>query len=71
VVGVPVGGAINQVLAKASATNYDTVWVDQTGGGGGTSGTSGSSGSSGTVITYGTASPSGGNDGDIYLQYTP
>jgi hypothetical protein len=35
-----------------------------------TSGSSGSSGSSGTVITYGTASPSGGNDGDIYLQYT-
>lgn len=27
-VGVPTGGAENQVLAKASATNYDTEWVD-------------------------------------------
>lgn len=34
-VGVPVGGSTGQVLAKASATNYDTAWVDQTGGGGG------------------------------------
>lgn len=25
--GVPVGGTTNQVLAKASATNYDTAWV--------------------------------------------
>jgi hypothetical protein len=31
--GVPVGGTTGQVLAKASATNYDTAWV--TGGGGG------------------------------------
>ena len=30
--GVPVGGTTGQVLAKASATNYDTAWV--TGGGG-------------------------------------
>jgi hypothetical protein len=28
-------------------------------------------GPSGTVITFGTAPPSGGDDGDIYLQYTP
>jgi hypothetical protein len=28
-------------------------------------------GPSGTVITFGTTPPSGGNDGDIYLQYTP
>lgn len=34
-VGVPVGGTSGQVLAKASATDYDTHWVDQTGGGGG------------------------------------
>lgn len=37
-VGVPVGGTTGQVLAKASNTDYDTQWVDQTGGssGGGT-----------------------------------
>ena len=33
-VGVPAGGAAGQVLAKNSATDYDTEWVDQTGGGG-------------------------------------
>nr|DAE59934.1 MAG TPA: tail collar fiber protein [Caudoviricetes sp.] len=33
--GVPPGGATGQVLAKASNANYDTIWVDQTGGGGG------------------------------------
>ena len=32
--GVPVGGATGQVLAKASGTDRDTAWVDQTGGGG-------------------------------------
>lgn len=34
-VGVPTGGSDGQVLAKASGTDYDTEWVDQTGGGGG------------------------------------
>ena len=33
-VGVPVGGALNQVLAKKSAANYDTEWVDLSAGGG-------------------------------------
>ena len=33
-VGVDAGGATGQVLAKASGTDYDTEWVDQTGGGG-------------------------------------
>ena len=33
--GVPTGGAAGQVLAKKTATDYDTEWVDQTGGGGG------------------------------------
>lgn len=33
--GVPVGGTSGQVLAKASVTDFDTEWVDQTGGGGG------------------------------------
>ena len=34
-VGVAAGGTTGQVLAKASATDYDTTWVDQSGGGGG------------------------------------
>jgi hypothetical protein len=34
--GVPVGGTTGQVLAKASGTNYDTQWVNQSGGGAGT-----------------------------------
>lgn len=32
--GVPVGGTTGQVLAKASATDNDTEWVDPAGGGG-------------------------------------
>lgn len=32
--GVPTGGTAGQVLAKASGTDYDTEWVDQSGGGG-------------------------------------
>lgn len=31
-VGVPEGGTEGQVLAKASGDDYDTEWVDQTGG---------------------------------------
>ena len=37
-VGLPVGGTTGQVLAKASNTNYDVEWVDQSGGGGGVAG---------------------------------
>lgn len=33
--GVPTGGTTGQVLAKASGTNYDTVWTTVSGGGGG------------------------------------
>ena len=33
--GVPSGGSINQVLAKASSTNYDTHWVTPSSGGSG------------------------------------
>lgn len=33
--GVPDGGTTGQVLAKVSADDLDTAWVDQTGGGGG------------------------------------
>lgn len=32
--GVPTGGTAGQVLAKRSGTNYDTEWVNQSGGGG-------------------------------------
>lgn len=31
--GVPTGGTTGQVLAKRSGTNYDTEWVNQSGGG--------------------------------------
>ena len=31
-VGIPTGGTTGQVLAKASGTNYDTEWVNQSGG---------------------------------------
>lgn len=31
-VGVPIGGTTGQVLAKASGTDYDTEWVNQSGG---------------------------------------
>ena len=34
-VGVPAGGTAGQVLAKIDGTDYNTEWVDQTGGGGG------------------------------------
>ena len=37
--GVPVGGTIGQVLAKASGTDYDTEWVSASGGVSITSGT--------------------------------
>lgn len=34
-VGVPTGGSAGQVLAKVDGTDYNTHWVDQTGGGSG------------------------------------
>ena len=34
-VGVPIGGTLGQILAKASGTDYDTVWIDAPSGGGG------------------------------------
>lgn len=33
--GIPPGGETGQVLAKKTNADYDTEWVDQTGGGGG------------------------------------
>jgi hypothetical protein len=50
-VGVPVGGTTGQVLAKASADDYDTEWVDQSGGGG-------SPGGSDTQVQF--------NDGGVF-----
>jgi hypothetical protein len=44
-VGVPTGGATGQVLAKASATDFDTTWVNQSGGGGGSGDVTGPSAS--------------------------
>lgn len=38
--GVPTGGSTGQVLKKNSATDYDTVWADETGGGGSGTGAS-------------------------------
>ena len=34
-IGIPSGGLTNQVLAKTSDTDYETDWVDQSGGGSG------------------------------------
>jgi len=50
-VGVPVGGTIGQVLAKASGTDYDTEWVDASGG---------------TTITVGTATLDFGTTNNDY-----
>lgn len=33
-IGIPTGGAAGQILAKASATDYDVVWVENSGGSG-------------------------------------
>lgn len=56
--GVPVGGTTGQVLAKASSTNYDTVWSTISGTGTVTS-VDVSGGSSGLVFTGGPVTTSG------------
>lgn len=48
-VGVPTGGTTGQVLKKASGTDYDTVWANESGGGGSEKG-----------IYYGFCSTAGG-----------
>lgn len=59
-IGVPSGGTSGQVLAKIDGTDYNTQWVNQSGGGGsGSSGTSGSSGSSGVNGSTGPMGPTG------------
>lgn len=47
-VGIPAGGASGYILAKASSDDYDTEWIENTGGGGGGAGSAGTSGTSGT-----------------------
>lgn len=53
--GVPTGGTTGQVLAKKSDSDYDTQWVNQTGGGGG--GGSLPSGQAGDILLYKAAGP--------------
>lgn len=49
-VGIPAGGAAGQVLAKKTAEDYDTQWVDPPEGGGETDGVSSFNGRSGAVM---------------------
>jgi uncharacterized protein YjlB len=48
--GVAVGGTTGQVLAKNSDTDFDTEWVDQTGGGGGGGAVDSVNGQTGIVV---------------------
>ena len=58
-VGVEAGGTTGQVLAKASNTDYDTEWVDQTGGGG-------TPGGSDTQVQFNDGGAFGGDSGLTY-----
>jgi hypothetical protein len=60
-VGVITGGTTGQVLAKASSTDYDTEWVDQTGGGGG-----GTPGGSDTQVQFNDGGSFAGDSGLTY-----
>jgi hypothetical protein len=55
--GVPTGGTTGQVLAKASGTNYDTEWVDQSGGGGGSGTVTSVTGTAPISVATGTTTP--------------
>lgn len=63
--GVATGGAAGQLLAKASAADYDTTWVDQSAGGGastldGLSDVTTAGVTDGQVLTYDTGTSSWG-----------
>ena len=62
-VGVITGGTTGQVLAKASNTDYDTEWVDQTGGGG-------TPGGSDTQVQFNDGGAFGGDPGLTYDKTT-
>ena len=64
-VGVITGGTTGQVLAKASNTDYDTEWVDQTGGGGG-----GTPGGSDTQVQFNDGGSFAGDSGLVYYDTT-
>lgn len=68
--GVAIGGTTNQMLVKASNTNYDTKWSSLISGYGITVINDVTSITISSNITFGTAEPSGGSNGDIYLQYS-
>lgn len=61
--GVPTGGNTGQVLAKATNSNYDTEWVDQSGGGGAIDSVNGQTG---TVVL----DQDDIGDGTTYKQYS-
>lgn len=48
--GVPAGGAAGQVLAKKTAADYDTQWIDPPEGGGGAAGVASFNGRAGAVV---------------------
>ena len=62
-VGVDAGGTTGQVLAKASGTDYDTEWVDQTGGGG-------TPGGADTQVQFNDGGAFGGDPGLTYDKTT-
>ena len=58
-VGVPVGGTAGQVLSKVDATDYNTQWMNQSGGGSGTVTSVNATGANGVSISGGPITTSG------------
>ena len=54
---VPTGGTAGQVLSKIDENDYNTQWVEQSGGG------------PSYEITASTSAPTGGSDGDIWFRH--
>jgi len=59
--GVPTGGTTGQILSKVDGTDYNTVWINNTGGGGGSEGATGATGPAGTNGATGATGPAGTN----------